>query len=62
MRTTAIFIFAALLLSVSAIHVLPHFNKDVSVIQDLYRQGHTSKVFSTFMKMLVHTRTLQQEL
>ena len=43
-------------------HVLHHFEKDITAIKSYYKSGETSKVYSIFMKMLVQSKTLYEEL
>jgi hypothetical protein len=43
-------------------HVLHHFERDIAAIKTFYRSGETSKVYSIFMKMLIQTKTLYEEL
>lgn len=43
-------------------HVLQHFEKDITAIKGYYSSGETSKVYSIFMKMLVQSKTLYEEL
>ena len=57
-----VFTCLALISLISGFHVLKHFNKDIDAIKHHFKEGDTSKVFSTFMKMLYHTRTLYDEM
>jgi hypothetical protein len=43
-------------------HILHHFERDIASIKTNYVSGETSKVYSTFMKMLIQTKTLYEEL
>lgn len=57
------FFLAFLLLTLaSGVHVLRHFEHDVSKIREHFHKGDTSRVFSIFMKMLYHTTSLYKEL
>ena len=50
------------LVFLNAFHVLNHFHRDIHHIQLTYHRGDTSQVFSIFMKMLLQTKTLSDEL
>jgi hypothetical protein len=54
--------FLLLVAAVSGMHVLKHFDEDIARLKGHYQEGDTSRVFSIFMKMLLHTSTLYQEL
>ena len=63
MKLIAKILLCCILLSLaSGFHVLRHFDKDIVNIKQHLKEGHTSGVFSLLMKMLVHTRTLYQEM
>lgn len=52
-----------LLLAVTlSANVLKHFERDIAAIKIHYSAGETSKVYSIFMKMLLQTKTLYEEL
>ena len=59
LKIATLFLFITL---ISGFHLLKHFDKDVERIKNHHIAGDTSRVFSTFMKMLFHTQTLYKEL
>lgn len=38
MKVTILFLLATLIMAISAMHVLPHFNKDVDTLRDLFKK------------------------
>lgn len=59
---TKIAILCLVIITITCSHVLKHFDRDISHIRDHLKSGDTSRVFSTFMKMLFQTKMIYEEL
>lgn len=46
----------------SSMHALKHFDLDIEKVKEYHAKGDTSRVFSIFMKLLVQTKLIYQEL